>query len=330
MLAPMRRSLLIALTASLLTAANASADSIVFRCGDQVCRAAPDGKQRATLTGDGGFTAVSASTDGERLGVVRAGAAYVLDGDGKLFAGALPRTAVVDAAEISPDGAQIATLETNTLFLMAATGASRSLVGPSSAAAWLGDRLISGDANALCLLVTNTAPGCERAVGGGLTPAVSPDGRLVAAARGGIALFDAGTGALVRRLSTGPVDVSPSFSPDGSKIVFSRGQEIFITAATATPGTEKTIIKNGEQPTWVLGGDACREKLEVKPKLEAKKIVATACAPSAGLLTITLVRRDHRVARRKVRTKLGGLVTVTFKRPAGKDKLRVTARFQAD
>ena len=66
----------------------ADADTIVFRCGDQVCRSAPDGKLRTTLTGDGGYTWVSASKDGNRLGVVRGGAAYVLDGTGKLVAGA--------------------------------------------------------------------------------------------------------------------------------------------------------------------------------------------------------------------------------------------------
>jgi dipeptidyl aminopeptidase/acylaminoacyl peptidase len=326
----MRRSLLIALTTSLLTATNARADTIVFRCGDQVCRAAPDGKLRTTLTGDGGYTWVSASTDGTRLGVVRGGAAYVLDDAGGLVAGALPRTNVVSAALISPDGAQIVTLEANTLFLMGSSGAGRMQVGPSTNAAWLGGRLISGDANALCLLATNTAANCERGVGAGNTPAVSRDGRVVATARGGIALFDAGTGALIRRLTTGAQDVAPSFSPDGSKVVFSRGQEIFVTAANGTPGTEKSIVKSGEQPVWVLGGDACKEHLEVKPKLRKKTIEATACAPSAGLLTVTLVRRDQRVARRKVRTQLGGLVTVSFKRPAGKDKLRVTARFQAD
>jgi hypothetical protein len=330
MLGRMRRPLLIALTASLLTAANAGADTIVFRCGDQVCRAAPDGKLRTTLTGDGGYSWVSASTDGSRLGVVRGGAAYVLDGTGKLVAGALPRTQIVDAAQVSPDGTQIVTREANTLFLMAATGAGRVQVGPSLHAAWLGSRLISGDAATLCLLATNTAPDCERGVGGGTTPAVSPDGRVIATAHGGIALFDAGTGALIRRLTTGAQDVAPSFSPDGSKVVFSRGQEIFLTAANATPGAEKSIIKNGEQPVWVLGGDACKEKLAVKPKLKQKTIEATACAPSAGLLTVTLVRRNHRVARRKLRTHLGGLVTVSFKRPPGKDKLRVTARFQAD
>ena len=47
---------------------------------------------------------VVASADGTRLGVVRGGATYVLDGEGKLVAGALPRTAVVSAAQISPDG----------------------------------------------------------------------------------------------------------------------------------------------------------------------------------------------------------------------------------
>jgi hypothetical protein len=330
MLARMRRPLLLALTATLLSASPASADTIVFRCGDQLCRAAPDGKLRTTLTGDGGYQWVSASTDGNRLGVVRSGAAYVLDGAGKLVAGALPRTNLVGAAQMSPDGAQIVTLEANTLFLMSASGTGRVQVAPATNAAWLGARLISGDANALCLLATNTAPGCERPVGSGSTPAVSPDGRVVATARGGIALFDAGTGGQLRQLTTGAADAAPSFSPDGSKVVFSRGQEIFVIAANGTPGSEQSIIKTGEQPVWVLGGAACREKLEVKPKLKKKTIVVTACAPSAGVLTVTLVKRDKRVSRRKLRTRLGGLVTVTFKRPSGQDKLRVTTRFQAD
>jgi len=298
----------------------------VFRCGDQVCRSAPDGKLRTTLTSDGGYTWVSASADGARLGVVHDGAAYVLDGEGGFVAGALPRSAVVTAAQLSPDGSQIATIEGGTSFSMNFKGSGRTALAPSAGGVgWLGARLLSSDGTATCLLAGTT---CERVVGGGASPAASADGHLVAGARGGIALFDAGTGALARQLTTGAADSAPTFSPDGSLVAFSRGNEIFVTAATAAPGAEKSVVKNGRQPVWVSGGAACRETLTAKPKAKDKRIEATACAPGAGTLTVTLVTGEHRLARKKVKTKLGGLVTVSFKKPATQAKLRVTVRFQ--
>ena len=37
----------------------------------------------------------------------------------------------MNATQVSPDGAQVVTLEANTLFLMGASGAGRLQVGPS-------------------------------------------------------------------------------------------------------------------------------------------------------------------------------------------------------
>src|SRR5262245_45151018 len=69
---PMTRwttALALAAAAALGGAAPAAADSLLFRCGDNICRAAPDGSVRGQLTTDGraggpAYQWLSASRDG--------------------------------------------------------------------------------------------------------------------------------------------------------------------------------------------------------------------------------------------------------------------------
>jgi dipeptidyl aminopeptidase/acylaminoacyl peptidase len=287
------RSVLIGtLVALAVGAAPARADSILYRCFPDVCRVAPDGSGQAQLTrdaADGGpvYGWLSATRDGSRLGVSFGNRAHVLDGTGRRVAGPLPHSGgAVLVTQISPDGGQVATIETVVetvtgpprsvpyLFLARADGSGRDTVARSTAAtAWLGGRLLRDEAaddppfaQQICLLATNTDFPCERLVAADPArdlrdPAVSPDGSLVAAARepGEIAIYSAATAQLVRVVSSGPSDSGPTWSPDGRRIAFARGDGgLWVVSATGAPGSERRILASGIQPVWVRGGGALR------------------------------------------------------------------------
>jgi WD40 repeat protein len=345
-----------------ILSADAWADALVYRCGPNICRAAPNGTAKKHLTTDGQpngplYAWVSATADGSRLAVVNATYTYVLDGKGRRISGKLPRSGIQLIAEISPSGAQIATVDLVPeylgfppilhfqpyLFVMKPDGSERETTsrGPIDTG-WLGPRLVRTDtsgsapfADGICLFGTNVDFECERDVARDPThdltnPAFSPDGRFVAVVQGPgestpgagpIVIYDAATATPVRQL-VGGENTQPTWSPDGKLIAFEHGGEIHVARATGAP-REHRILKGGVQPTWITAR-ACSARPRVRPR--GRSAIVTACAPQPGRLTVTLRRNGQPVAHKTVRAATGGLVKVRFSRPAG--TLSAKARFR--
>jgi hypothetical protein len=360
----LHRLIVVAAIAGAALPADALADALVYRCGPNICRAAPNGSAKRHLTKDGRpngplYAWVSASADGSRLGVVNATYGYVLNGKGRRITGKLPRSGIELIAEISPDGSQIATVDLVPeylgsppilhfqpyLFVAKADGSNRETTsrGPIDTG-WLGPRLVRTDtgddppfADGLCLLVTNVDFQCERDVARDpthdlLNPAFSPDGTQVAVVMapgtdpdpGPIVIYDVATAAPVRRL-VGGENTQPTWSPDGKLIAFERGGDIFVARATGAP-REHRVLRGGQQPTWTTAR-ACRSKPRLR--LRGRSAIVTACAPQPGRLTVTLRRDGRRVAGRTVQTPTGRLVKVRFRRPAGRLSARTRFRQRA-
>jgi hypothetical protein len=350
----LRRVLVATAAITAILSADAWADALVYRCGPNICRAAPNGTAKTHLTTDGRpngplYAWVSATADGSRLAVVNATYTYVLDGKGRRISGKLPRSGIQLIAEISPSGAEIATVDLVPeylgfppilhfqpyLFVMKPDGSARETTsrGPIDTG-WLGPRLVRTDtsgsapfADGICLLVTNVDFECERDVARDpihdlTNPAFSPDGRLVAVVQGPgestpgagpIVIYDAATATPVRQL-VGGENTQPTWSPDGRLIAFEHGGEIHVARATGAP-REHRILKGGVQPTWITAR-ACRARPRVRPR--GRSAIVTACAPQPGRLTVTLRRNGRPVAHKTVRAATGGLVKVRFSRPAGR------------
>lgn len=106
----------------------------------------------------------------------------------------------------------------------------------------------------LALVASNEPPPCAQPVASDEatnldSPVGSPNGRLVAVASqvqnasfevssSRISLFDASTAKRVRELTVGPDDASPSFSPDGRLVAFTRGGDTWVVP-TAGGGARK-------------------------------------------------------------------------------------------
>ena len=81
---------------------------------------------------------------------------------------------------------------------------------------------------------------------------------------GPIVIYDVATGAPVREL-VGGENTQPTWSPDGKRIAFERGGDIYVARATGAP-RERRVLKGGQQPTWTSarGVQARRPRVRVR------------------------------------------------------------------
>jgi dipeptidyl aminopeptidase/acylaminoacyl peptidase len=226
------------------------------------------------------------------------------------------------------------------LFVMGADGSARDVSTRSVVdAGWRGTRLTRtdvGDASpfplGICQLEINTGFQCGQDLARDASQdlynqAFNGDGSRVAVVRsqsselgrGPIVVYDTATAAPVRTLTNGG-DAQPSWSPDGKRIAFERGNDIYVVSAAG--GKARRVLRGGGQPVWTSAA-ACRSKPRLKPR--GHTVTVTACAPRPGRLTVTLRRNGKAVAHKSVRVATGRLVKVRFSRPAG--RLSVRTRF---
>jgi dipeptidyl aminopeptidase/acylaminoacyl peptidase len=345
--------------------APARADSILYRCQPNICRVGPDGSGAKRVTRDGtrggpAYGWLSASADGSRLGVSYGNRAHILNGSGKRLAGPLPHSGgAVLQAQIRPDGRQVATIETvgesippplrfvPYLFLADADGSGRETVARSATAtAWLGNRLLRSESadespfvQQICLLVSNTDFPCERLVASDAErdlwdPAVSPDGRFVAVTRapvdafeGEIAIYSTATAARARVLTSGPGDSQPSWSPDGRRIAFTRGDRgLWIVRADGAPGSERRILASGVQPVWVSGGGRPQLAGPKRVRAGARVLIRLRGAPRGTRATLQRrVARRWRALARRTTGRSPTVFAIRFPR-AGRAVLRIRLR----
>ena len=372
-------AILIACAVTVVLVQTAAADSLLYRCGANVCRVAPDGTGRTQLTTDGraggpAYTWLSATRSGSRLAVVegiigvcprrrRPSRQRTAATQWRLcWLPRSPRTAprsrrsscsarLTPPPFMAPPGSPPTLGLHPYLFLAAADGQGRGVVARDVVdAAWIGPRLLRSDRSSqapfgrgLCLLAVNTGFACERDLARDpandlSAPAISPDGRLIAVARspaaqdagtGPIVLYDTATGQFSRELTTGAGDGFPAFSPDSRRVAFNRGNDIYVTAVDGRPGSERRIVSGGLQPQWVSAGAACHAQRLVRPSVRGRNVTVRACAPAAGRLTVMLTRHGRPVARRTVRVRQGGIVTIHFARPSRDGPLSATVTFRA-
>jgi WD40 repeat protein len=358
-----RRAGALAVAGVLLGAAPAAADSLLYRCGTDVCRAAPDGTFKRKLAGGGTHTWLSATRDGSRLAVVRSTFAYVLDGKGRQIGAALPRGGTAVIAAIAPDGSQVATVELLPeiapapvgsppgspgisglmpyLFVMGLDGSARDASARAVVdTGWLGARLVRTDSSGtapfplgICILATNTGFQCERDVARDATtdlfnPAFSPDGAQVAVVK---AAAETGAGPIVLYDAATAAPVRQLTTGTDAQPSWSPdGKRIAFARGGAVYVARATgkprarrVLKKAEQPVWTTA-PACKRRPRVRAK--GRAAIVTACAPQPGRLTITLLQSGRRVARRTVTAATGGTVTVRLRRPAGAGRLKARAR----
>ncbi|HEX2508862.1 MAG TPA: hypothetical protein VHK23_11125 [Miltoncostaeaceae bacterium] len=262
----------------------ALAGELVGLCDGDLC-AVSEGGAVTRLTDDAGrgdaYSSPSLSRDGSVLGYIRGGTPYRA---GRRGAGPEPvlQTADAEALSVSPDGRTvlIRTSEVTADFDLAWTLVLAGALGPRAWSGaweladpgWAGGRpLVTAPdadlASVVCrpaLAPSGAAPPCgapvARAPGVALSdPVGTADGRTVVAAATAvatderrIAAFDAATGAPLRTLSAGPFDSTPSLSPDGTQVAFTREADTWIVPLAGGP--ERLLARGVVDAAW--GGSA--------------------------------------------------------------------------
>ncbi len=258
---------------------------LVGLCDGDLCAVTEAGAV-APLTSDaaaaGAYSWPSLSRDGSVLAYIRGGTPYRAGRRGADPAPVL-QTTDAEAISVSPDGRSflIRTFAISDDFDFSWTLALAGELGPRSWSSawefaepgWSGGRpLVTGPgaddlSSVVCrppVAPSGPAPGCgppvAQAPDAALShPAGTADGRVVVAAATAaasderrIVAFDATTGAPLRTLSAGPFDSSPSLSPDGTEVAFTRGDDTWVVPLAGGP--ERLLARGVVDAAW--GGSA--------------------------------------------------------------------------
>jgi Tol biopolymer transport system component len=251
----------------------------------------PDGSGQTNLTqSTEGDAAPAWSADGRKIAFVRylpafgptASHIYVMDADGSGQTDVTPLSQKQNGPLTwSPDGSRLAFIRTdscdtfdcilslNTINANGTgetllTGNARSMTGPSWTAdgAWIVFNAFyweTTDTDAVIYKIRPDGTGLTKVFGSATAnvqdPDVSPDGSKIAlyyADRQIATINSDGSGlATLTDPPTGQRDVSPVWSPDGSKIAFvTWGASVDINVMNSSDGTGKTLISHGYTPDW--------------------------------------------------------------------------------
>ena len=255
---------------------------IVYVCTSgstsNLCQINSDGSHETQLTSNGSYLSASLDPAGTRMVFDRGSALYAADGTAQNAVGPISNASSV--AKISSDGTTGVDDEDYSdlgegllVCTFATTGGSITECGfqamfptftPSGeiVASFLDHT--SGQYFVAEYAVGATFGGADPPTlasdpsGSLLESAVSPDGTTLAvvvtpnssSAGGYIALYSMTTGQFIRQLTNGTSDEDPAWSPDGTQLVFARGDSLYTTSVNASPGDEKLLVSNGEAPTW--------------------------------------------------------------------------------
>jgi hypothetical protein len=332
--------LALGIAAAMAGADSAAASRIVYSCAPELCVVNPETGASQKLTTDGGTSAYrfpGVSRNGLRVAAARGTDVMVGDYGANLTQRWTGSRDINDVA-LSPDGSAVAESHSyvENRYGCPLTGGCLQLVDVSNSDVVIGidgvqgagkyrggggvgflgaGALISSDylpdekVHELCVVDTPGVPGapCTARVTsptGIGNPDGSADGRLIAAGMtgepDGVVLFDAATGATVRRLGDGG---APSFSPDGTSVAF-HGADGWIYTVPTAGGVPRRLVQ-GLFPSWG-GGDGpgpavASTVLRARKGKVGVKVACGGAEACSGTLRIkkgsaTLGRRAYRVA----------------------------------
>ncbi len=267
-------------------AGSAQASSVVYECaGHNLCSIAPDGSGQHALTTDGTdgapYFGPWLSLDGTKMSWVHGSALFVGDPNA-VASGTQISNQAQSGSQLRQDGAQVLDFEAYYIngapypyvCVFNSDGSGRHCPGTPRDASFMPDgRLLksvpsdndSHKPYGICVTVADDSS-CDTFVAEDpghdlIAPELSPDGTTVAViaaptgsatASGDLVLYDMAGHAAIRTVANGAEH--PAWSPDGTRLVFSRGGGIWVTAATGAPGSERRIA-DGTGPTWGGGPD---------------------------------------------------------------------------
>lgn len=329
---------------------SAEASRIVYSCAPEVCVVSPETGVSQRLTTDGAaspYRLPSLARNGLKLAAARGNDVMVGDYGTNLTQRWTGSRDINDVA-LAPDGSGVAESHSYVenrygcpltggcleLVDMSSSDFARGIGGAQGAGSYRGgggvgflgagalvsSAFVKGDnVHVLCVVDTPGVPGSPCTVrvtspAALLGPDGSADGRFVAATvagePNGVVLFDAATGASVRRLGDGG---SPSFSPDGTQVAFAGADGWIYTVPTAGGAPRKLV--QGISPSWGDGAGPGPSIASTTLRHRKGKIaIKLSCAGTEACTgTLQLKKGAATLGRRAYRVAAGRDATVSVK-----------------